>query len=109
MTQLCRSSLLATLLVAAYVRASNLHLRVWATPNGVRFQPWRPYIKLSYSACAMRAIESWSLSLCSVAAGWLPNPQASLAAMAGGCTGWAHACISWRSSNVRVKVCNCLP
>lgn len=89
MTQLCRSSLLATLLVAAYVRASNLHLRVWATPNGVRFQPWRPYIKLSYSACAMRAIESWSLSLCSVAAGWLPNPQASLAAMAGGCTGWA--------------------
>ncbi|PRW60882.1 MATE efflux family [Chlorella sorokiniana] len=76
------SSLLATLLVAAYVRASNLHLRVWATPNGVRFQPWRPYIKLSYSACAMRAIESWSLSLCSVAAGWLPNPEASLAAMA---------------------------
>lgn len=94
MAQLSRSSLLATLLVAAYVRASNLHLRVWATPNGVRFQPWRPYIKLSYSACAMRAIESWSLSLCSVAAGWLPNPQASLAAMAGGCTGWAHACIT---------------
>lgn len=30
----------------------------------------------------MRAIESWSLSLCSVAAGWLPNPAQSLAAMA---------------------------
>lgn len=32
------SSLLATLLVAAYVRASNLHHRVWATPNGIVFQ-----------------------------------------------------------------------
>lgn len=39
-------------------------------------------MKLSYSACAMRAIESWSLSLCSIAAGWLPDPAQSLAAMA---------------------------
>lgn len=46
-------------------------------------QPWGPYIKLSYSACAMRAIESWSLSICGVAAGWLPNPSAALSAMAG--------------------------
>lgn len=38
-------------------------------------QPWRPYIKLSYAACLMWAIESWSFSLCNIAAGWLPNPD----------------------------------
>ncbi|KAL4431763.1 hypothetical protein ABPG77_002979 [Micractinium sp. CCAP 211/92] len=76
------SSFLATALIAAYVRASGLHRRVWHSPNGVVFQPWGPYIKLSYSACAMRAIESWSLSICGVAAGWLPNPSAALSAMA---------------------------
>lgn len=32
------SSLLALLLVAAYVRWSGLQSRVWATPNGVVFQ-----------------------------------------------------------------------
>ncbi len=32
------SSLLAVALVAAYVRWSHLHHRVWATPNGVTFQ-----------------------------------------------------------------------
>lgn len=32
------SSFLATALIAAYVRASGLHRRVWHSPNGVVFQ-----------------------------------------------------------------------
>lgn len=51
----------------------------------VPVQPWGPYIRLSYAACAMRAIESWSLCLCTVAAGWLPNADMALSAMAGAC------------------------
>ncbi len=46
-------------------------------------QPWRPFMKLSYSAAAMMCIESWSLSICTVAAGLLPDPDSAVAATAG--------------------------
>lgn len=55
-----------------------------APPLKSPLQNWRDYMKLSYSAAAMMCIESWSLSLCTVAAGWLPDPESAVAAMAGG-------------------------
>lgn len=101
------SSLLALLLAGVYVRMLNLHPRVWGTPEGLRLQPWRPYIKLSYAACVMVAIMMMSTSFATLAAGWLPNPEEALATTAGGWVGgcgmgwthhWSPACSNWCST-----------
>ena len=46
-------------------------------------QPWRPYVKLCYAACAAAAIAMMSSSLLSVSAGWLPEPSTALATVGG--------------------------
>jgi hypothetical protein len=46
-------------------------------------QGWRAFAKLAYASAAMKCVESWSFSLCTVVAGWLPDPHSAVAAIAG--------------------------
>ena len=47
----------------------------------LRLQGWPAFTRLAYSAAAMKCIESWSFSLCTLLAGWLPDPDSAVAAI----------------------------
>ncbi len=88
------------------------------TPYAVS-QAWAQFARLSYPACVMKCAESWGFSLMTLAAGRLPNPGTSVAAVSvsfnlyGGCQsvldgfachtarGHASACMHWQPPAAR--------
>ncbi len=75
--------------------APRAHAPRLTGPRAFAFpQAWTQFARLSYPACLMRCAESWAFSLMTLAAGRLPNPGTSVAAVSvsfnlyGACLHW---------------------
>lgn len=77
----CWSTLLSVSLLVGYIAWAGMGATVWGTPTREAFKGWRHFAHLAYASAAMRCIESWSFSICTVASGFLPNAEAAVAAI----------------------------
>jgi multidrug resistance protein, MATE family len=84
------ANLLSMVLLMAWVYREGIEERVWGRQFYDIFTilildnppvSWSKFTKLAYASAAMKCIESWSFSICTIAAGFLPDATESVAAI----------------------------